>query len=857
MTSLPPHSISFLESLSHKLTNSNEPLSLKYLEQSIYLRWELFGEDVAGGRGGVSASSSPPVENLDMGHPQYESSSPNVSDTSSLIESFIIRCNLLAMRFLKAENYVMALEYLKKAQWMLNGDTQAVKKGNQSRISQRHSEAANPAPAAPSPPNFLSHRPLLKLKLLAATWNNLACFFKRRGKLRMALEYMEKALKVEMKMRERNEWVRRRIRLNEVRQSSAEQHAPTILHDAQNISVENPAATHLNICAILSQMGKHRRALVHAKDALKCLDEEDQMHKEMRGFSRDAPPKASRRDPSMKAVAFHNLAVEYEFLGKPQQSKKYYRDAVHEARQTLGITHPTTDAIQNSFKNAFPDEILPGTEECISGGVQALTYRGRNSLQSSPKKRQSFNQNASSRGGNRRRLSNVPDVGAPHGTLPPPRRRASQPGVVSGRQKKSSSLRGQQARRRHTVSGTQGGTLPNLQSKVRRERESVTSGGLPSLLSAPGKSSASDASRPPRGRGSVPQHGRRASNRPQDLVDRDHPDHAINLQSFNVQPSPPTHPQASRNNPRPRRSQTPTLTEKEFADEPHATHINSARAPVPASGAPSHRTPRTPTSSQRTPMRKPRSTKLRPITPNSYSPATRRRRLQQTQKLLSQGETQLKGSVQQSDSVQDKAPPRKRRHQAPQHSEGAATNIQRAFRGYISRKRLRQQRAIEKSYELVGGTPRSVNSPKGDYPRPPIAPMRSLPLSQLDSDEYLLDDFSEDEQTTPPAVYNHLMNISATLDNLKQSLSVENSFAADGDQERAHGLEDNNDDFSSFNEEFSLSEGALNEFGSVMLEKKGNNVLDDLEDFAFDGEISSIDDAALAMDRVASPPPVE
>ena len=36
-----------------------------------------------------------------------------------------------------------------------------------------------------------------RLKLLAATLNNLGCLFQRRGKFRSALGYLEKALRVE------------------------------------------------------------------------------------------------------------------------------------------------------------------------------------------------------------------------------------------------------------------------------------------------------------------------------------------------------------------------------------------------------------------------------------------------------------------------------------------------------------------------------------------------------------------------------------------------------------------------------------------------------------------------------------
>ena len=57
----------------------------------------------------------------------------------------------------------------------------------------------------------------------AVTYNNLACYYRRQGKLHAALSYLQKALRIESRL----------------------QH------------VYNPADTHLNMCAVLSQLGRH------------------------------------------------------------------------------------------------------------------------------------------------------------------------------------------------------------------------------------------------------------------------------------------------------------------------------------------------------------------------------------------------------------------------------------------------------------------------------------------------------------------------------------------------------------------------------------------------------------------------
>ena len=69
-------------------------------------------------------------------------------------------CNLLAMTYLQQEDFAMVLELLKKAEILTERD-------NAGR---------------------------------AVTFNNLACYYRRQGKLHAALQYLQKALKIENKL---------------------------------------------------------------------------------------------------------------------------------------------------------------------------------------------------------------------------------------------------------------------------------------------------------------------------------------------------------------------------------------------------------------------------------------------------------------------------------------------------------------------------------------------------------------------------------------------------------------------------------------------------------------------------------
>ncbi len=74
-------------------------------------------------------------------------------------------------------------------------------------------------------------------KLLAITYNNMSCIYKRRGLFKTALGFAEKALKLE----------------------------------TSSSKADNPACTHLNLCAILSRLDRHRHALEHCQCALTLL----------------------------------------------------------------------------------------------------------------------------------------------------------------------------------------------------------------------------------------------------------------------------------------------------------------------------------------------------------------------------------------------------------------------------------------------------------------------------------------------------------------------------------------------------------------------------------------------------------
>lgn len=111
----------------------------------------------------------------------------------------------------------------------------------------------------------------------------------------------------------------------------------------------NPATTRLNICAILSELGHHKEALFHAEQAVIFL--EDRLY----GYEskdRMVPGSQSKKNLSIMPVAYHNLAVEHEFLRNYDLALSIYQRAAFISERDLGSEHPTTEAIEVSFHKA-------------------------------------------------------------------------------------------------------------------------------------------------------------------------------------------------------------------------------------------------------------------------------------------------------------------------------------------------------------------------------------------------------------------------------------------------------------------------------------------------------------------------
>merc|ERR1712194_565302 len=93
-----------------------------------------------------------------------------------------------------------------------------------------------------------------------------------------------------------------------------------------------PAGTHLNICALLSQMGKHQEALQHAHLAAQMLE------------AAPSQEHASNSE-SLICVAYFNMGAEYEHLRNTIEAQRAYERAHESCLSELGEAHPLSQQI--------------------------------------------------------------------------------------------------------------------------------------------------------------------------------------------------------------------------------------------------------------------------------------------------------------------------------------------------------------------------------------------------------------------------------------------------------------------------------------------------------------------------------
>mmetsp|Transcript_13026 Transcript_13026/g.25237 ORF Transcript_13026/g.25237 Transcript_13026/m.25237 type:complete len:448 (+) Transcript_13026:46-1389(+) len=151
------------------------------------------------------------------------------------------------------------------------------------------------------------------------TLNNLACCYRRMKKPRLALKILRQSLDV--------------------------------LHESR--ITEGRAVTHLNMCAILSQLNNHKDALSHAKAAvLHC--QKQLLSDEYRDALSQGADQSNKLTEQIivLGIAYHNLGVEEEFLHNYEACLQWYGKALHLAKEHVGNKQEITKTFRASYQQA-------------------------------------------------------------------------------------------------------------------------------------------------------------------------------------------------------------------------------------------------------------------------------------------------------------------------------------------------------------------------------------------------------------------------------------------------------------------------------------------------------------------------
>jgi tetratricopeptide (TPR) repeat protein len=163
----------------------------------------------------------------------------------------------------------------------------------------------------------------------AVTYNNLACYYRRKGRLRIALQYLQRALRIE----------------------------------TNSNAVVNPAGTRLNLCAVLSQLGKHEEALQHAQASVILLQEElvaQSSSVDLAVAHKTSPELLNKM--AVLSISYHNMGVEHEHLKSIDSAVDAYQKGADIARFYLGDVNQITKTLSKSLADAKSMLAAPPTK---------------------------------------------------------------------------------------------------------------------------------------------------------------------------------------------------------------------------------------------------------------------------------------------------------------------------------------------------------------------------------------------------------------------------------------------------------------------------------------------------------------
>ena len=221
---------------------------------------------------------------------------PEAEEVFDTCEQLTLAYNTYAMRLLDRGDFEGAHELLKKAEVLTDKDSELSR----------------------------TRKPVSRLR--AVTFNNLGCLYKHRRNFYTAIKYLERALSI----------------------------------DESTSYAENPASTHLNLCATLSMCNRHDKALNYANAALRILNKQLSLKLSSKVGDFKAAydrHKSHRKLLSTLAIAYHNAATQHEYLNQFEEADVCYRQAKTVGGLCWKANSPMSASLRQSYTE-FKNKLL-------------------------------------------------------------------------------------------------------------------------------------------------------------------------------------------------------------------------------------------------------------------------------------------------------------------------------------------------------------------------------------------------------------------------------------------------------------------------------------------------------------------
>ena len=160
--------------------------------------------------------------------------------------------------------------------------------------------------------------------------NYIACAYKQANKLYLAKKYIDKAMRI----------------TNDFRHEKWEK-----------------SNTFLNMCAILSAMGKHKEAILYAKNAIEVTQEELVEIK----FSNNHSETMSKA--SVLGIAYHNYAVEEEYLGNIGIAMINYKKALKVVEKNAPNNLELIEKFRGNYSSVKRKQVKPSRPSSAKSAV--------------------------------------------------------------------------------------------------------------------------------------------------------------------------------------------------------------------------------------------------------------------------------------------------------------------------------------------------------------------------------------------------------------------------------------------------------------------------------------------------------